>query len=134
MIRSRWYSQIPRKIRGATTATNSAWEVAEFVVSEDVAPSAEIRVRFGVADALEGSIVEAGIDDFEVEQIDCGAAPCDSDLDGDGSVGAFDLALLLGSWGPYEPCPPFGPADFNQDCGVNASDLAQLLGAWGMCP
>ncbi len=55
---------------------------------------------------------------------------CPQDLDGDGSVGAFDLAILLGSWGPCEGCA----ADFNGDDDVNAADLAQLLGAWGMCP
>ncbi len=54
---------------------------------------------------------------------------CPQDLDGDGSVGAFDLAVLLGSWGPCEGCP----ADFNGDNVVNAADLAQLLGAWGPC-
>ncbi len=59
--------------------------------------------------------------------------PCPADFDGDGTVGASDLALLLGSWGPYAPCPPFDAADFNEDCGVNAADLAQLLGAWGPC-
>ena len=58
---------------------------------------------------------------------------CPADFDGDGTVGASDLAELLGSWGPYEPCPPFAAADFNQDCGVNAADLAQLLGDWGPC-
>ncbi len=59
---------------------------------------------------------------------------CPEDLDGDGTVGAFDLALLLGSWGSSEPCPPFDAADFNEDCGVDAFDLAVLLGAWGPCP
>ncbi len=53
------------------------------------------------------------------------------DLDGDGVVDAFDLAILLGSWGPYDPCPPHAPADFNQDCNVAADDLAILLGNWG---
>ncbi len=57
-------------------------------------------------------------------------AGCPQDLDGDGSVGPFDLALLLGNWGPCEGCP----ADFNGDDVVNAADLAQVLGAWGMCP
>ncbi len=56
-------------------------------------------------------------------------AGCPADLDGDGNVGAFDLALLLGSWGPCPDCP----ADFNGDGAVNASDLAQLLGNWGPC-
>ena len=57
-------------------------------------------------------------------------AGCPQDFDGDGSVDAFDLAQVLGSWGPCEGCP----ADFNGDNIVNASDLAQVLGAWGLCP
>ena len=55
--------------------------------------------------------------------------PSPADLNGDGIVEAFDLALLLGSWGPCEDCP----ADFNGDNVVDAADLAQLLGAWGPC-
>lgn len=58
------------------------------------------------------------------------AKPNPADLDGDGSVGASDLAILLGSWGP---CPPEGdcPADLDSDGQVGASDLAILLGSWG---
>ncbi|MCZ6655413.1 MAG: FG-GAP-like repeat-containing protein, partial [Planctomycetota bacterium] len=118
----------------ATTATDSAWEVAEFAVSDFVTPSAEIRVRFGVADAFEAqdsSIVEAGIDDFVVERLACEPMECEADLDGDGSVGAFDLAILLGAWGPV-PTPD--PPDFDGDGDVDAFDLAILLGAWGSCP
>ncbi len=59
---------------------------------------------------------------------ECEAA-CPQDLDGDGQVEAFDLAIVLGSWGPCEGCP----ADFNEDDIVDAADLAQLLGAWGPC-
>ena len=116
----------------ATLATNSAWEVVEFAVGDFVAPSAEIRVRFGVADAVQAqdsSVVEAGIDDFEIEHLVCEETPCASDLDGDGVVGASDLAMLLGSWGPCEGCP----ADFDGNGLVGASDLAVLLGAWGAC-
>ena len=54
---------------------------------------------------------------------------CFADLDGDGTVGAADLAMLLGSWGPCAGCP----ADFNGDGTVGAFDLAQLLGSWGAC-
>ncbi len=57
-------------------------------------------------------------------------AGCPQDLDGDGIVGASDLAFVLGSWGPCEGCP----TDFNGDGVVDAFDLAQVLGAWGMCP
>jgi DNA-binding beta-propeller fold protein YncE len=53
--------------------------------------------------------------------------PCAADLDGDGSVGAGDLAVLLGQWGGP------GSADFDASGAVNASDLSVLLGAWGDC-
>jgi hypothetical protein len=56
-------------------------------------------------------------------------AACPADFDGDLSVGAADLAQLLGSWGPCVDCP----ADLNNDGIVNAVDLAQLLGNWGPC-
>ncbi|MCH8053895.1 MAG: hypothetical protein IH895_07525, partial [Planctomycetes bacterium] len=64
---------------------------------------------------------------------------CPADLDGNGDVGAFDLGLLLGAWGPCEePCEPGDPsttcpADLSGDCIVDAFDLALLLGAWGPC-
>ncbi len=47
------------------------------------------------------------------------------DLDGDGSVGAADLATLLGQWGQSG-----GPADLDGDGVVGSGDLAMLLGAW----
>lgn len=52
---------------------------------------------------------------------------CAADLNGDGSVGQIDLALLLGAWGSS------GAADFDGDGAVGAPDLAVLLGAWGEC-
>ncbi len=61
--------------------------------------------------------------------VDAHQRPCPADLDDDGTVNAFDLAILLGSWGPCEGCQ----ADFNGDGAINAADLAQLLGAWGPC-
>ena len=47
------------------------------------------------------------------------------DLDGDGVVGAQDLASMLNQWSTA------GSADLNADNIVNAADLAILLSAWG---
>jgi hypothetical protein len=64
---------------------------------------------------------------------------CPADISGDGIVDAFDLALLLGAWGPCPaPCMPGDPEqtcseDLSGDCMVGAFDLATLLGAWGPC-
>jgi hypothetical protein len=55
------------------------------------------------------------------------AESCASDLDGDGTVGAADLTLVLSGWGSAAP-------DLTGDGVVNAVDLAQLLATWGPCP
>lgn len=53
------------------------------------------------------------------------------DLDGDGAIGAADLALMLGSWGNCGiPCL----ADLDGDGVVGAEDFAILLGEWGGGP
>jgi hypothetical protein len=54
--------------------------------------------------------------------------PCPADLDGNGSVAAADLSMLLSAWGGIG-----GPADLDGDGSVAASDLAILLSAWGPC-
>ena len=54
----------------------------------------------------------------------------EADLDKDGEVGPFDLALLLGAWGSN----PGNPADLDGNGAVGPFDLALLLGAWGGCP
>lgn len=65
-----------------------------------------------------------GLDNARITTV----APCPADLNGDGTVGAPDLALLLGSWGGD------GPADLDASGAVGAPDLALLLGSWGACP
>ncbi len=55
---------------------------------------------------------------------------CSADFDNDGAVGPFDLAFLLGHWGPN----PNHPADLDADGTVGPPDLAILLGNWGPCP
>lgn len=53
--------------------------------------------------------------------------PCPADLNGDGLVGAADLAILLGAWGTP------GPGDLDGDSSVGPADLGILLGEWGAC-
>ena len=53
--------------------------------------------------------------------------PCPADVNGDGSVGGGDLAILLGQWLDSGSC------DFNDDGVVSGPDLSVLLAAWGSC-
>ena len=65
------------------------------------------------------------------------ASACPWDLNGDGEVGPFDLALVLGFWGPCEePCTPEATCttDLDGDCATGPFDLALILGFWGPCP
>ena len=55
--------------------------------------------------------------------------PCPADLDGNGEVGAPDIASLLSQWGSFG-----GSADLDGDGQVASSDIAVLLSAWGPCP
>jgi hypothetical protein len=91
----------------------------------------QFRIRFTASDTDPQSIVEAAVDRVRLFAFECeGGDGCPADLDGDGSVGAADLALLLGAWGPN----PGDSADLDGDGDVDAADLAILLGAWGACP
>lgn len=58
---------------------------------------------------------------------------CVGDLNGDFVVDPIDLAMLLGFWGPVDPCPPYVKPDLDFDCEVGPGDLAILLGNWGPC-
>jgi hypothetical protein len=49
-----------------------------------------------------------------------------ADLNGDGVVGAADIAILLSAWGAAG-----GPADLNGDGVVGSADITILLSSWG---
>jgi 6-phosphogluconolactonase (cycloisomerase 2 family) len=62
--------------------------------------------------------------------------PCVGDLDGDGTIGLTDLAILLSSYGLCEGDPQYVPeADLDDDGCVGLPDLAALLARYGQsCP
>ncbi len=94
-----------------------------------VAPSATTKVRFTAIDGEPQSIVEAGVDAFRLDQVECALIP--GDLDGDGQVGILDFLALLEAWGPCpQACPPSCPADLDGDCQVGIVDFLTLLGNW----
>ncbi|MCZ6653145.1 MAG: hypothetical protein O7D91_08965 [Planctomycetota bacterium] len=79
----------------------------------------------------------------------CGTCPTDGPVEGpNGSVGAEDLAFILGNWGPFAgnplcnpDCPPelvciddLDPAQTAGNQNIGPEDLAKVLGSWGACP
>lgn len=73
--------------------------------------------------AGDGSLLVAGVGTNFTCYRDASCAP--ADLDCDGTVGAADLAALLGGWSQG------GASDLNGDGTTNSADLAILLAAWG---
>jgi len=102
---------------------NPSWTKATWRVRDYITPTATVRVRFVARDLDAGSVVEAGVDDFKITNVDC-IPDIVGDLNGDGSVNASDLSSLLNAWGGA------GPADLNGDGHVDATDLAILMNAW----
>ncbi|MDZ4829060.1 MAG: hypothetical protein SGJ09_02540 [Phycisphaerae bacterium] len=105
------------------TENANAWVFRSFKVSDFVAPTATMKLRWQASDLGSGSLVEAGVDDFLVIGYDCTTAIL-GDLNGDGSVSGSDLGILLGGWGTS------GPGDLDGDGIVGGADLGILLGGW----
>ena len=71
-------------------------------------------------------VVDMGVYEYQEGVAEC----CLPDFDNDGDVGPFDLALVLGFWGPCDGCD----MDLDGDGEVGPFDLALVLGNWGPCP
>ena len=111
-----------------TEGTNSAWDTTSFRVGDYIIPTAAVRVRWVVEDANTASVVEAGIDNIQLDVFACDdTEPCLGDIDGNGEVSVDDVLVILGSFGDSTT----GPADLNGDGIVNIDDMLIILSAWG---
>jgi hypothetical protein len=96
-----------------------------FRIADFVTPSANMKLRFVARDLINGSIVEAAVDDVQVLSYDCFVA---ADLNRDGKVDGADLGSTLSSWGT---CPAPCAADLDGNGVVNGADLGiQLAGVF----
>ena len=117
-----------------TVDDRAEWTPVQWNLSDYVTPTSQVQVRFTVDDSPNNSLVEALIDDFRVEFIDCEPpAECPEDLNGDGLIDLADLAVLLGNYGQSGMGPEDG--DLNGDGTIDLADLSQLLSVYGTaCP
>jgi len=106
------------------------WFFHEFMVSDIVAPSAAVQLRFVASDLGSGSIVEAAIDDFAIRVVSCDPPACPGDLDGSGAVDLPDLSLQLANFGVTSGAQP-EDGDMDGDGDVDLSDLSLLLALFG---
>jgi hypothetical protein len=91
-----------------------------------------LRVRVEWPDGTTTVVMDVDADQV-ITVTRAGIVDCDADLDGDGLVGAADLAWLmsrLGACALRTPCP----ADLDDDGAVTFDDALRLMDAVGPCP
>ncbi|MBL9147550.1 MAG: DNRLRE domain-containing protein, partial [Phycisphaerae bacterium] len=101
-------------------ASNHGW----FLLGDESQP--------GTARRFDSGNAEPGLGDPPVLTVTwIEPAGCNADLDGSGAVDAYDLGLLLGSWGAVPQGNPDG--DLSGNGTIDGEDVAILLRAWGPC-
>ena len=105
------------------TENANAWVSKSFRISNFLTPTATMKVRFVASDLATGSIVEAGVDDFQVNALSCTPPFVPADLNRDTFVNGVDLTTLLSGWGTIG-------GDLNNDGNTDGTDLTIFLSAW----
>ncbi|GAB4553379.1 MAG: hypothetical protein Tsb0013_15840 [Phycisphaerales bacterium] len=110
----------------AGAGTSGGWIAVELQVENFVALTSAVRFRFIASDLNSGSIVEAAIDDFQIEDFVCQGLvnTCVGDFNDDGDVDLGDFGIFAPSFGSVLGDPNWDPrADFNNDGVVNLGDF-----------
>ncbi|TVQ31480.1 MAG: hypothetical protein EA376_09390, partial [Phycisphaeraceae bacterium] len=124
------------RLAGVTERVNVSYSGEQANGATWSAPSISADGRFVAFDSAADNLVPGVTNDTANIFIRDRGAPdtCPWDLTGSGSIGAADLAGVLGCWGRYVPGDSCHVADFTNTGDVGSADLANLLGNWGPCP
>lgn len=114
-----------------TQESTGGWFFHEFWLGDIVSPSAQVQLRFIASDEGGGSIVEAAIDEFSIDQSSC--VPNQfvrGDCSQDGQLSVTDAVLLLSEvlGGPAGAAITCADAcDANDDGNLDVSDAVTFL-------
>lgn len=126
------------KTIGDTTIfqTRGGWINNRFRVSDFVTPSSTVQVRFIAADNPIGlNSVEAGVDDLQIDELQCIDVFCLGDGSGDSIVDFNDITSVLSNWTSISAPGAGAPGDANHDGVVNFDDITIVLSNWLVtCP
>jgi hypothetical protein len=110
---------------GPTSLTG--WEEYTFMVRDFVTPTNQVKVRFEASDLNSGSVVEAGVDAFDVKTYEC-ASVVRGDANGDGVINSVDVVYLINYLFIVGPEPqPWEAGDVDCNGIVNVSDVVYLI-------
>lgn len=120
------------RVREYTSAV-PAWQSDSIDVAAEVGASSTVRVRFIAADLGTQSLIEAGVDAFDVVALECQQpTTCPGDVDGNGTVDVNDISFVIFRLGDSgAPGEVEGDADGNGIVDVN--DISFVIFRLGPC-
>ncbi len=111
------------------TSNTSGWKVATLNIHDFVPLTAQVRLRFGVADQPNNSITEGAIDDLQVFKLQCPAV-CYADCNGDGLLDLADFGCFQTKFATGNAY-----ADCNGDTLLDLADFGCFLTKFAIgCP
>jgi C1A family cysteine protease len=103
------------------------WNKRSFRINDFIAPTAQVRFRFEASDVGDGSVVEAGLDDFSITTFECESILC-GDANGDSDINVGDAVYLINYVFKGGPAPdPECAGDANGDGNTNVGDAVHLI-------
>lgn len=113
---------------GPTEQAAGGWYESSFWLGDFVENTATVKVRFDASDLGDGSVVEAGVDDFEVTLFACEPSYTCGDADGNEIINISDAVFLIsyifaGGLAPN----PMEAGDLECNGIVNISDAVFLI-------
>ena len=108
--------------------SSSGWKTYTLRISDYILPTSQVKIRFEASDLGSGSVVEAGLDDFQFSLINCVSYKC-GDANEDGEINVGDAVYIINYVFKSGPAPlPFPCCgDVNDDGEVNVGDAVYLI-------
>lgn len=105
--------------------SRGGWYQVQHRIADFVPPSGQVQFRFVASDLGPQAIVEALIDDFKVEEIDCAAA-CYADCDQTTGPGVLDIFDFLCFGNKFDQRDPYA-CDCDLSTGPGVCDIFDFL-------
>ncbi|MFH2050105.1 MAG: hypothetical protein ABIJ12_11720, partial [bacterium] len=124
-------SWIPVEVVGPVNDASGGWVVHSFFITKFITPTNRVRLRFDASDLNNGSVVEAGLDAFEITTYSCIEPPqyiCgDANNDEDGP-NVTDLVFMVDYIFKSGDAPPILEAtDVDGIPGITVVDLVYMV-------
>ena len=119
---------LPVETVGPVAQAGGGWFEYSFLVNDLIEPSSQVRFLFEVSDVGEGSVVEAGLDDFTVNILQCQEPYLCGDADGSDEVDIDDVVYLIQYIFAQGPAPePLESGDADCSGEVDIDDVVYLI-------